>query len=370
MVEQLSELMRDEASRIAVPVPPAAAVLTEGRRLRRRRRLAAAASAAAAVAAIAGGALLVTGQGRGPDDVAFSVDAYRGQGALAVDNKLYVAGHHIPFDRSVKSFYYTGIGVVVRSGTSPWTDDADVDHYTLVTGDGNRKELDLKTHDRVVSTEPDSGRLAYAEPAPGGKWAVVVSDVTSGRELDRTVVKGRFTWGGWEAPPVSLDGDLVWVHFDGGWTEVDWRTGEVREVPGTRSVSEIANGNYATVHDGTWTIRSMEDGAVVSTVDVGKDTYGFFSPDGRFIRFFDQMTGLPGAKPSEPFVYDVRTGARTPLPGGRDVGWTPDGDLLALTKDGTVEVCIPGTGACQPTGLVMNLTKDSTIKLGGNPYES
>ena len=119
MGEQLSELMRDEAARIAVPVPPAAAVLTEGRRLRRRRRLAVAASAAAGVAAVAGGALLITGQDRGPDHVGFSVDAYREQGALAVDDELYVAGHHIPFDRSVKSFYYTG-----RRGRRPVGDVA------------------------------------------------------------------------------------------------------------------------------------------------------------------------------------------------------------------------------------------------------
>lgn len=369
MGERLAELMQDEAAGIAVPPAPAGPVLAQGRRLRRRRQLAVGASLAAGLAVVVGGTSFVVGQGRGTDDVAFSVDAYREQGALSVDDKLYVAGRHIPFERAVKSFYYTAQGVVVRSGTSPWTDDADVDHYTLVHGDGTRKELDLETSDRVVATEPDSSRLAYAEPADDGRWAVVVTDLVSGKELDRTLVEGRFTWGGWEAPPVALDGDLVWVHLDDGWTEVDWRAGEVREVPGTDSVYEIANGSYASVEEGTWTIRSMEDGDVVSTVEVGKDGYGFFSPDGRYLRFFHQ--GIPGKGSFEPFVYDVTTGARTPMPDGRrDVGWTPDGDLLALAKNGAVEICPVATGECRPTGLVMDVSEDSTIKLGGNPYES
>src|SRR3954471_6059916 len=49
---------------------------------------------------------------------------------------------------------------------------------------------------------------------PGGTAGgpSLVTDLDTGAELSRTVIDGRFTWGGWEAPPVALDGDLVWVH--------------------------------------------------------------------------------------------------------------------------------------------------------------
>jgi hypothetical protein len=367
MSERFSAVLHDEARAIAVPPPPTGAVLARARLARRRRRTTVAASAAFTVAAVTGGTFLVSSQLDRSDEVTFSVDSYREQGALAVDGKLYVAGRRVPFERAVKSFSYTADGVVVRSGTSPWTDDADVDHYTLVKADGSRTELDLETNDRVVATEPDSNRLAYAEPTSDGRWAVVVTDLDTGADLSRTVLGGRFTWGGWEAPPVALDGDLVWVHFDGGWSEVDWRTGEVRQVPDTRNVFEIANGRYASVLDGQWTIRSIQDGSTVSVIDVGNNGYGFFSPDGRYLRFFDQRAF--NGKGWEPFFYDADTAQRAPVPPERDLGWTPDGDVLALGADGNVRICQVG-GDCQPSGLTVEVKKDSVVKLGGNDYES
>jgi hypothetical protein len=80
----------------------------------------------------------------------------------------------------------------------------------------------------------------------------------------------------------------------------------------------------------------MADSAVVSAVDTGRDDYGFFSPDGRYLRFFDQSAGIPGSRSEEPFLYDVACSQRAPLPRGRDLGWTPQGDVLSLGKDGTV----------------------------------
>src|SRR5688572_15411453 len=128
MSDELSRLLREEAGGIEVPPVLVAAPLRAGRRLRRRRRATSVAAAAAVLAVVAGGALATdrlraVDDGGDGDQVTFSMDRYESMGALAVDGELYVAGRHIPFSRAVKSFYYTSVGVVVRSGTSPWTDD-------------------------------------------------------------------------------------------------------------------------------------------------------------------------------------------------------------------------------------------------------
>ena len=121
-----------------------------------------------------------------------------------------------------------------QSGTSPWTDEATSTTTRWSNPDGS-PETGWRSTPATGSSafEPDSTHVAYAEPTTGGSWDVVVKDVKTGEELGRTTVAGTFTWGGWEAPPVAIDGDWVWVHFDGGWTEVDWRTARSAADAGT-----------------------------------------------------------------------------------------------------------------------------------------
>jgi len=371
MTETLQELLHAEATRVDVPPLHTDVLMKRGRSIRRRRRTVAGLAALGLLAVAGGGtAVTVAALRTSEDAVTFSATRYQEEGALAVDSELYVAGKHIPFDEAVKSFEYTSAGTVVRSGTSPWTDDADVDHYTLVKPDGTRQQVDLTTNDRVVATEPDSTHLAYAEPN-GDRWDLVVMDLESGDELVRATVDGTFTWGGWEAPPVALDGDLVWAHFDDGWTELNWRSGAVRAVPGTQRVYEVENGKYAVQgRDGTWTVRSMETGKRLARIELATNWYGMFSPDGSRMKFFDQDEGMPGTESTSPFVYDVATGKHTTIPGKAwEFGWTPDGDLLTI-DDGDVQTCALPGGQCFPTGVTLDVGKDSVVKLGGNPYES
>lgn len=377
MTERLSQLLHDEAATLDIPAANASAVLATGRGMRRRRAAfggTAAAVAVAAAGAFAASALTSLPDGEPEEDyvaVAYSADGYAEQGAIAVDRKLYVAGKHIPFDEAVKSFYYTSAGVVVRSGKSPWTDHSDVDHYTLVRPDGSRKSVDLKTSDRVVGTEPDSPNLAYMERT-GDRWDVVVVDVDRGEEIARHPVEVDGEWGGWEAPPAAIDGDVVWVRFGGDATEVNWRTGQVRQVPGSGSVYEIANGYYADWRISEWILRRMKDGAEVSRFASTDDIYAFFSPDGRWMKVWDQDTG-PGEKSKPTYLFDVVGGERHPLPEGSstyEVGWTPGGDLLVLDKTGAVRICNPATGRCTDTDLDFEVGEDTVVKLGGNPYES
>ena len=376
MTERLSELLRDEARDIPVPHAPASAVLGRGRRVRRRRRLTAGATAAAAVLAVAGGTALVSEQLREPTEPEplTATGSYTELGALAVDGELYVGGRHVPFEEPIKSLHYTSEGVVVRSGTSSGNDDGD--QYALVRGDGSTEELDLPADDGMVATEPDSTRLAFVAPAGRDRWDVVVTDVESGDEVARHTVDASFPRGfRWSAPPVALHGDLVWVHFGGGWTEVDWRSGAVRQVPGTEHVFEVAGGRYAErgSTDAPWTIRAMEDGHVLTRLQLDEEAYGTFSPDGRYFRVWD-MSRAFGVE-VEPYVHDIDTGQRSPVPEGHspvskgtDVGWTPDGDLLTMTGEGVVQTCAVGA-ECQDTGLVVDLELDSEVLIGGGLFE-
>jgi hypothetical protein len=369
MTERLSEMLRDEAREIPVPHAPASEVLGKGRALRRRRRVTAGLSSAAAVLAVVAGTVVVGDQLREPAEPE-PAGSYSELGALVVEGELYVAGRRIPFGEPVKALHYTSAGVVVRSVAAPGND-----HYTLVRGDGSTEALDLQADGGMVATEPSSSRLAFAVPAGKDRWDVVVTDADSGEEVARHTVDGSFPRGGWAAPSVALDGDVAWVRFEGGWTEVDWRSGAAREVPGTEGVVEVVGGRYVEreLNRAPWTIRAMEDGRELASLELDEEAYGSFSPDGRYFRVWD-LSAAFGAE-VQPYVYDLETGERSPVPEGHspvskggDVGWTPDGDLLALTEDGVVQTCEVG-GECQDTGLEVDVQSDSDVRLGGGLFE-
>jgi hypothetical protein len=365
MTDRLSTLLHAEADTLDVPPPAAGAVLVRGRGLRRRRRAltAAGALAVAAVLGVTVGLLASGGEDRAVDPAGTSSD-FASSGAFAIGADLHIGGRVIDMGEPVKALYYTSAGVVVRSGASPHTDGAGASHYTLVSPDGAQTPVEVSMGDRISGFEPDSTHLAYAEPNGSG-WDVVVVDVTTSDELGRTPITGAFTWGGWEAPPVAIDGDRVWVHLDDGWTEVDWRTGRVRQVPGTAGVSEVANGSYATRDAAdVWTVHAMSDGHVIGTVPLRKGWYAFFSPDGRHLRAFDNMGTGEGGPAA--VVYDARTGAQRAVAGPLDdIGWTPDGHTLEVSGH-HLRTCTPIGGDCTS----YTFSGSGSLKLGGNPYES
>lgn len=367
MTERLSTLLHQEASGLEIPPPAAPSVLARGRSMRRRRRATTAVAALAVVAVVGSGAAVTVDalrhDGRAVDPAGTTAD-FGSSGAFAMGSDVHIGGHVLDMGEPVKAVYYTSAGAVVRSGDHAPTDSAGRSHFTLVTPDGTSTAVHVSMGDRVAGFEPDSTHLAYAA-VNGDRWDVVVHDVVSDRELARVTIDGSFTWGGWEAPPVAIDGDVVWVHLDDGWTEVDWRTGDVRTVPGTGAVSEVANGVYATrdAHD-VWTARSTDDGKAIGTVPLRKGWYAFFSPDGRYLRAFDNMGVGEGGPTAN--VYDVRTGERRDIAGELDdIGWTPDGHTLQVTGH-TLSTCAPMGGDCTTYAF----EGSGQLKLGGNPYES
>lgn len=377
MTERLSTLLREEAGDLRAPAAPTAAILASGHRLRRRRRVAQVAGASALALVLAGGTALALGGGgddpRGGRAIDPATTAYLDHGAFATGSTVHLSSGSpigsVDVGEPVKVLYYTSAGLLVRSGETPWTDDPGPSHYSLVTPDGSLRVLDLELGDRVPATDPGQPVVAYAEAAGDGAWDVVVRDVARDEEVSRTRVERAFGWGGWEAPPVELDGDLVYVGVDGPVVVVDWREQAVvegSEELGRSQVPSVAGGLTVRSGGGTVDVVDVATGDVVySTPDRGYP-YVALSPDGRFAKVVvqDETEG-------EGFdVVDLGSGEVTTIDGAPwDFGWTPAGNLISVDlRAGEFTTCTVDGQECS-TEALSGPTKGE-LKLAGLAYES
>jgi hypothetical protein len=375
--------MSDEASRLRSDVLTAAMSDTDGSyvtvlpRVRRRRTLIRLASAAAVLAVIGAGLSLTLG-GSSPASAAQErfnqaapAPAYDTYGAFSTGKTVYIGNHQVTFDEKIKAMYYTSEGVLVRMGKVDYTDASGPSHYALIRPDGSHSSIDLQMGDRVVATDPDSPDVAYAEPT-GKRWSFVVINLVTGKEVARTTVEGRFTWGGWEAPPVTMTGHRMWALFDAGWMEYDWESGATRMVPGTKNFPlDAAHGRFNDHDYGETeaTVRDFVTGKALRQIPVSKTGFTGFSPDGRYVRVDDSYSVHDIASRVESRFVDVDTGRSVELPGGVDYGWTPGGNTLEVdAKRDRLTVCDPGTGKCDRIDLA--ISDSGKVKLGGLPYES
>ena len=365
MTERLSVLLREEAGSLDIPPAATGAILARGRGLRRRQRWTRAVAVTAAAAVIVVGSATGAHRFRADDsiDPTRAAEAFASQGAFAVGHELYLGDQRIHWDDAIKALYYTSAGVVVRSGSSEDTNDG-ISTYTLVSPTGEKSLVHADSSNRIPGFEPDGTNFAYSDQSDG-QLVVVVHDVVTDRELARVTVLDHPVETGWDAPPVSIDGDIVWVRTDPGWTQVNWRTGEIRQVPDTADTFELQNGRYAVQRGRVWEIRAMADEATVGEVRMLKGWYAFFSPDGRFMRSFPNGVRDAPQMPSA-YVHDVEAGTTFEHAGaGYELGWTPDGHLLVLDGE-TVRACEPMSDACS----VRAFDGSGSVKLGGAPYES
>jgi hypothetical protein len=309
--------------------------------------------------------------------------AYREYGAYSVGSVVHLGNHQVRFDQKIKALYYTSVGVLVRRGQVAETDAPGASLYTLVRPDGSTDDIDLRMGDRVAGTDPDSPYVAYADPHGGSSrrphdttsWDLVVVDLRTGTETARTTVSGAFTWGGWEAPPVTTAGSRMWALFDKGWVEFDWAAGTTRTVPGTADASlEAAHGRYllrGPRQDDDWRVLDFVTGTLVGTVRHGRDDYGAFSPTGDYLRFSGEYViddaGQPvGGVPGSRFL-SLATGRSVNL-GGYQWGWTPEGKALAVDQaKNQIVVCDPADGSCRRVDEDIPAGK---VKVGGLSYES
>jgi hypothetical protein len=293
-------------------------------------------------------------------------------------------GHTVQVDGQIKSIYYTSAGVLVRSGINAYTDAAK-STYNLVTDDGDVTSFALDLPDRVPGTDPKQPYLAYAEATnEPDRWNVVLRDVRTGEVKTRIPVTGAFTWGGWQAPPVSLSGDHVYVGMDEAMMDVNWRTEAVTasKVLPKATMPEVVDGRMVVTNDP----KTLSDFSVIDAqtgeqllhvrepVNASKlgERLLHLSSDGR------HALGLPWSSCTEggdkcdwelptAFIYDIASGDRDEINIDQtQLGWTPNGDLLKV--DGTsVEVCGPQADQCRPTPVKID---GRTWRLGGTNYES
>jgi hypothetical protein len=303
--------------------------------------------------------------GKGVDP---ATTAYLDHGAFATGETVHLGdGGNVEVGEKVKVLYYTSAGLLVRSGRTPWTDDAGPSHYSLVAPDGTLRRLDLDLGDRVPATDPDQPVVAYADAAGPGRWDVVVRDVGTDEELSRTTVDGAFTWGGWEAPPVELDGDLVYVGLDDDIVAVDWRAGEVTTTSlGGSSAPSVAGGHVVRSDRQSIDVVDLASDEVLYSTPRDGYPYITLSPDGRFAKVVQQ-----DEREEQGFtVVDLRTGDETTIDQAAwDLGWTPEGNLISVDlKARELTTCTPTTGECNTSPISGPLGGE--LKLAGNAYES
>ncbi|GHJ57890.1 hypothetical protein NOK12_04090 [Nocardioides sp. OK12] len=371
MTDRLALQLQDEAAGLDVPPAPAASILAAGRRARRRRRAGTAAGSALFALVVIGGAslgLTVLG-GEDRADRHRGVDpataAYLDHGVFATGSTVHLGdGSTAEVDEEVKVLYYTSAGPLVRTGRVSSTDDDGPSRYTLVRPDASQATLDLDLGDRVPGTDPEQPLLAYAESTGGPRrWEVVVLDVTTGEERARVRVEGAMS-GGWEAPPVALDGDLVYVSFDGGaTTAVDWRSREV--VPYTGAGPAV--GGRVVESDGEeLRVVDLVRDEVLYRVSSERYPYVDLSPDGTLAKVVFQ-----DEQEEDGFlVVDLDSGRTTTIAEAPwDFGWTAGGHLFSVdTQARTTTTCAPATGVCETQPVTG--PAQGALRLAGLSYES
>lgn len=375
MTERLSALLHDEADHLTVPVPSTPDILAAGHRLRRRRSTFQAVSAGVLAAVVLTGVVTAASlsdgdRHPGSQGVDPATAAYLDHGAFATGATVHLGnGGNIDIGEKVKVLYYTSAGLLVRSGRTPWTDDPGPSHYSLVAPDGTLSRLDLDLGDRVPATDPDQPVMAYADAdaAGPGRWDVVVRDVTTDEEVSRTTLDGDFTWGGWEAPPVELDGDLVYVGLDDTTFAVDWRTGEVSATAlGGSAAPSVAGGHLVRSSKRSVDVVDLASGEALYSTPQDGYPYVDLSPDGRFAKVVQQDE----SEGSRFVVVDLRTAEVTTIDQAAwDFGWTPAGNLISVDlKAGKLTTCSPTSGTCDSSPVRGSVSGE--LKLAGNAYES
>ena len=382
MTERLSRLMQAEVDILDVPTPRPLEVIATGRRSRGRRRLAlaAATSGAAAVVLAVVWVALPGGVARTspPTLPPTAHEAYLHQGAFAVGGQVHFGLDPdlvVDTGEKVKSLYYTSVGVLIRTGDVSYLDDGGPSHYLLVRSDGSTRRLDLDLGDRAPSTDPRQPYLAYADPTDSfDRWDVVILDVDRDVEVARVPVQGRFSWGGWVAPPVALVGDHVYVGMDQARVDVDWRAGSVvsEDESGGSTYPEVA-GHYLTFSDDhsgldstDLTVTDVDTGETVLSRTVDSWAMVTLSPNGRYAQIAAERGDLGPAQVTTFEVYDLASGRHRTITGDGEAGWTPDDQVLYVSRD-HVKVCDPATGDCESATVELG---DGTLKVGGRSYES
>jgi len=405
MTERLTQLLHDEVDGLDVPTPDARAVLAAGRGARRRRRITSTVGALALVAAVGGSVVAVDAlTGGGATDAVDPAAPSDANPVFSLGTTVYLEGGREEAqidDAAIKSLFYTSAGVLVRHGENQDSDGGGPQRFSLVRDDGTVSPIGLVTEETVPGTDPEQPFLAYASPAGGSGFELTVHDLRTDDEVASIMLPrgARSSGGGWNAPPVALDGDQVWVGSAPQPYLVNWRTGSVTPTdaidPG---IPEVTSGLAVSAEEDEATVVDLASGEELLSApqvnDADTDSWADLSPDGRYLMVaVEDMRTRDGAESFE--VYSVETGeAVTVDHPPYDVGWTGGGDLFFLTET-DLTTCEATTGECttRPHGIEVPAPTpqrevcerdatgeicyveggggwDETLRMGGRTYES
>lgn len=363
MTDRLSALLHEGADTIDVPPAPRDLVAS-GRREERRRRTRTALVGAVAAVLVVTGMTVAVDRWRDSDDSIQPADelAYEQQGAWVSDEVVHIGDHAVEVP-GAQSLGYTSEGAIVAN--LPDTVDEPTT-FTLVRPNGQTRDLG---HLGSIAIAAGSPEVVYADPvAEPDRYQLTVLDLSSG---DTRLLGDPFQ--AQSAPPLDRSGQYVISHQGDRMVMVDLETEEVGRLPqaeiGFTTYTSFGPAGYITAPEPEqtpitvteWHVRSMPDGDLVGSYPDAGGQFATVSPDGRYLLTSSDTVAL---------VYDVATGDRLPLEleitDEQRTGWTPDGHVLTVGAEGTVEVCDPVAGTCTDTGEPAG----DSIRLAGGSFNS
>jgi hypothetical protein len=371
MTDHLAPLLHGEPETPDVTTPPAERVLGARRRLGRGRAWTHP-GGAGALALVVTGALLLSHQSSSEAAAAsLAVSGGPPQKSYAVGRTVHL-GHgstSVKMPEYAQSLYYTSAGLLVRTNKDGSSDGGAPFHFELVARHGKTTKLGVTLGEVVPSTDPKQPYLAWAT-MKAGRIRVVVHNVRTDRDVRTVAVPGTFDWGGWEAPPVALVGDHVYVGTNRKTEVVNWRTGKARAsrtVPGSQFPD--VHGKHAVVNRAHATqVINVASGKVLLNVSERRRYVSVeLSPDGRFAT----TSGGMGAGVTRPFkIHDLRRGTSVRLRGADwGYGWTADGDKVYRVGRTTMTTCDAATGRCHATA-VPAIPRHPSVRYPGILYEA
>jgi hypothetical protein len=353
----LRTLLRDAADEVSVPRLATDELHRRTRTVRRHRRARWGAGAAtlAMVGALGTYALSGTLGGDEPHIAAAEGDP-RGWAVAEGGSVHFGDGSVVTYGGIVNDLRYTSVGLLARSTQSNA-------RLSLITTAGVQP-LDLgDVSGRLIGTDPDSPYIAWTVDVGDG-WVVRVFDLGTGKNVAAVPISGKYTWAGWETPPVAIDGEHAYVALDDRTLDVEWGTGKVstsKGLPGGYT-TEVINGRAVTQDaDGTTkSVVEVSTGEVLLTVD-GSDAAHepvslMLSPDGNHaatapFRMCDQSNYCRYEDPGVS-IHDLEQGTQTTVDLGEQFGWTPEGELIRAT-DTKVEICDDVGQGCADTPITL-----------------
>ncbi|WP_243057011.1 hypothetical protein [Nocardioides sp. SR21] len=359
MTDRLSALLHDGADAIDVPPMPGDLVAS-GRREERRRRTRTALVGAVAAVLVVAGATVAVDRWRDSDDSIQPADevAYQQQGAWIADEVVHIGDRTVEVPNAAQ-VVYTSEGAIVATLDDPT-------QLTLVEPDGETRELG---HLGAIAVDAGSPEVVYAEK-------VEDQDYVQLQVLDLATRETRALGAPYESqelPMLGRSDRYVILNQGELMVAMDLDTGDVTRMPQEEIGFSVDWGfgpaGYITSPDAEkvpiritqWHVRSMPDGDLVGSYPDAGGQFATVSPDGRYLL----TTGETSA-----YVYDVVSGERLPLEltlsAERQTGWSPDGHVLTVGDQGTVEVCEPSTGDCSDTGQ----SAGQNLSMAGGSFNS